>query len=187
MLPALRHMADRQWATSDLIEALGDEFGVTPEERGKLLPSGRQAIFANRVHWALAHLIGSGLISRLSRGHDLATEAGRAVAASAPPAITRRFLQRTYPAYARFLQRTSLPTGEESAGSVEKQPLELIGTPEEQLDALDRGLKAKLTKTILERMRSMSPTAFEQLIIDLLVAIGFCRGASWQRCYQGSV
>jgi restriction system protein len=76
MLPVLRHLAEHQWGTSDLVIALADEFTLTPEERNKLLPSRRQAIFANRVHWALAHLKGAELISRVSRGEYVATDAG---------------------------------------------------------------------------------------------------------------
>jgi restriction endonuclease Mrr len=30
---------------------LAKELGLSPEERAELLPSGKQTIFANRVHW----------------------------------------------------------------------------------------------------------------------------------------
>jgi hypothetical protein len=35
----------------DLIDELAAELGLSADERSELLPSGRQTIFANRVHW----------------------------------------------------------------------------------------------------------------------------------------
>jgi restriction system protein len=50
MLPVLRRLAERRWRTTELIASLSDAFGLTPEERTALLPSGRQATMANRTH-----------------------------------------------------------------------------------------------------------------------------------------
>jgi restriction system protein len=51
MLPLVRYAADGQdHAYADAIAALADEFELTPEERGQLLPSGAQATFSNRVY-----------------------------------------------------------------------------------------------------------------------------------------
>ena len=35
---------------------MADEFRLTNDERLQLLPSGKQATIANRVHWALSYL-----------------------------------------------------------------------------------------------------------------------------------
>src|SRR5438445_714125 len=57
MLPLLRLMADgAEHRIRDLIPALADEFNLTEDERRELLPSGRQARFDNRVHWAASYL-----------------------------------------------------------------------------------------------------------------------------------
>ncbi len=49
MLPVLRSAAGGEVRISDVIEALADEFLLSPDDRTQLLPSGRQTIFANRV------------------------------------------------------------------------------------------------------------------------------------------
>ncbi|MFY8098712.1 MAG: winged helix-turn-helix domain-containing protein, partial [Allorhizobium sp.] len=56
MLPVLRYVALGEIRTSDLVERIADQFTLSAEERSQLLPSGRQAIFANRIHWAVAYL-----------------------------------------------------------------------------------------------------------------------------------
>ena len=81
MLPILWRLAERQWPTSDLVEAMAAEHGLTDEERRALLPSGRQTTIANRTYWALAHLGKANVIARVSRGRYEAMERGRGILA----------------------------------------------------------------------------------------------------------
>ena len=46
----------------DVVERLADQLDLTPDERAALLPSGKQTLFANRVHWAKAYLSKAGMI-----------------------------------------------------------------------------------------------------------------------------
>ena len=58
MLPLLSLAADEQEHTvATAIQSLGDQFGLTDEDRRQLLPSGRQSTFDNRV-------VGRGLTSQ---------------------------------------------------------------------------------------------------------------------------
>ena len=49
MLPVLRRLGSQAWRTSDLVEMMADEFGLSEAERSELLPSGRQKKIANRA------------------------------------------------------------------------------------------------------------------------------------------
>jgi Mrr N-terminal domain len=40
----------------DMVQRLSDEFGLTPQEREQLLPSGRVPLMRNRVGWATTYL-----------------------------------------------------------------------------------------------------------------------------------
>lgn len=172
MLPVLRHLAERRSLTSDLVAEVSTAYGLTEEERRQPLPSGRQTTIANRTHWALAYLNRAGLIVRVARGEYEATDEGRKLLATPPDRITIGFLNR-YPSFEGFRTRASN----------DEQPLpESVGlsgaglqtaTPEERLELADRDLKVDLAQTLLARTRAMSPSAFEQLIIDLLVRIGY--------------
>ena len=46
-------------------------------------------------------------------------------------------------------------------------------TPRERLEAAEREMQAALLSELLDRVRSIAPDAFEQLIVDLLVKMGY--------------
>lgn len=52
MLPVLRLAAEGETRVADVAERVADAFGLSAEEREQLLPSGRQRLLHNRVHWA---------------------------------------------------------------------------------------------------------------------------------------
>jgi restriction endonuclease Mrr len=68
MLPVLHLASNGEVRASDAIDRIAAEFHLTPEERSELLPSGRQAKIANRVHWAVTYLVKAGLLDRPRRG-----------------------------------------------------------------------------------------------------------------------
>jgi restriction system protein len=66
MLDILSDGADRD--TVALRDELAARFGVSPDERTKLLPSGTGRLYDNRVAWAYVHLQQAGAIERVRRG-----------------------------------------------------------------------------------------------------------------------
>lgn len=56
MRPLLELGAERTLRARDAVEALSERFGLAPEEREALLPSGGQTTIFNRTHWAITHL-----------------------------------------------------------------------------------------------------------------------------------
>ena len=70
MLPLLKQISDGQaYKFAEVKENLAREFNLTPQERRELLPSGRQAIFDNRVGWARTYLKKADLLHcRQKRG-----------------------------------------------------------------------------------------------------------------------
>ena len=67
MLPLLKRAALGEVRVLDAEKQLGDEFGLAPEERAQLLPSGKQRVLHNRAHWAKFYLMKAGLLSFPSR------------------------------------------------------------------------------------------------------------------------
>jgi restriction endonuclease Mrr len=92
MLPVLRLANGGEVRAADAVDRISDEFHLTPDERAELLPSGRQAKIANRVHWAVTYLVKAGLLSRPRRGVFAITERGREVLAKSPARIDISFL-----------------------------------------------------------------------------------------------
>jgi restriction system protein len=52
MLPVLRLAAAKEQRVASLAEEIAEELKLTPEERERMLPSGRQRLLNNRIHWA---------------------------------------------------------------------------------------------------------------------------------------
>ena len=76
MLPVLRKAAQGEAKVSEAVEEIADEFSLTDDERAELLPSGKQTIIANRVHWAKTYLKQAGLVDATRRGHFQISERG---------------------------------------------------------------------------------------------------------------
>ncbi len=75
MLPVLEFTGDgKEHSIRDAIDHVGEKFGLTKEERQVLLPSGQQARFDNRVHWARSYLKQAHLVENTRRSHFRITD-----------------------------------------------------------------------------------------------------------------
>ncbi len=106
MLPLMEFAADGQeHSLREARESLAKRLGVTDEEREELLPSGRQAVFDNRVAWAKTYLQQAGLLNPIRRGYFRITDRGRQVLAEKPDRIGIKLLDR----FPEFVDSTGLP------------------------------------------------------------------------------
>lgn len=171
MLPVLKLAAEGEWRVPKAAEKLSDQFGLTEEEREELLPSGRNRVINNRIHWAKTYMHRAGLIEIPQRGLFRATEAGRALLAQNPASIDNETLK-AYPSFLAFLKAGAGSQGKEEV----PKPLPVAvstATPEEQIDAAQTVLHSALSGELLQRILDNTPLFFEQLIVDLLVAMGY--------------
>jgi len=169
MLPLMKLANDEQeHSQRDVIETLAQLFHLTEDERKELLPSGRQAKFDNRVGWACTYLNKAGLLTRTGRGKFSITARGREIMNGNPLTINTAFLMQ-YNEFKRF-QNSSIPDNQQP------QPVAIDNhtqTPEESLELSYQNLRAKVAQELLERVMTCSPRFFEQLVVDLLVAMGY--------------
>lgn len=167
MLPLLRHLGDGQErANSDTLAALKAEFSLTDDEVAQMLPSGQQPVFTNRVAWAKSYLKRAGLIEAPKRGVYRITDEGQKVLKSPPAEIKIPFLEQ-FPAFAGFRSPQTASDKEEDAGAK---------TPEEQLETAYGEYRRGLASEILSRLRECSPRRFEEIVVDVLHAMGYGRG-----------
>jgi len=170
MLPALRVLAQGSpRSTTEVRQALSVEFGLSEQDLAQLLPSGRQTTFANRVAWADSYLKQASLILSPRRGVYEITDRGRSVLAENPSRIDISFLSR-FPEFQAFRQPSVGSDDPEPAPSaVVVQEL----TPDEQIRAGYKRLRESLGVQLLDRVKAISPASFEQLVIDVLVGLGY--------------
>ncbi|WP_249117017.1 restriction endonuclease, partial [Ciceribacter sp. L1K23] len=117
------------------------------------------------------YLLRAGLVAFPSRGRFVITDAGRAFLAENPDHIDVSMLMQ-FPSFREFLQKQRPETSDE-IGPNESAREATSATPEEQIDAAYHALEAALQADLLERIVQNSPAFFEQLIVDLLVAMGY--------------
>jgi restriction system protein len=126
LLPLLRRSADgREWTVAALRGTIADDFSLTAE-RQELLPSNTQFRFVNRLCWAKIYLERAGLITRVRRGVFTISDAGRAVLAENPAAITLAYLDR-FESFRKFREtRTRKWCQPPNLGKLRKRLNELV-------------------------------------------------------------
>jgi Restriction endonuclease len=179
MLPLLKLVAQGEIARPDAVQRLTEEFQLPPEEASKRLPGGQTVIY-NRTGWAKNELQKAGLIQRARRGVYSITDRGRALLAENPKAITRAFLIERYPEYREYIEasrRRSSSAEEGTSEALADLNAEAAAiTPDELIDTAAKTLTATLEADLLERLRTVHPAQFEQIVVDLLIAMGFGGG-----------
>lgn len=157
---------------SDLITKISDSFGLSAAEREERLPSGGSTRIASNVGWARTYLKQAGLVDQPKRGLVRITERGRKLLDEAPPFIDRKRLEQ-YDEFRAFQARTRYATPVPLMSGLEPQTIDVTNTPEEQIEVASRVLEASLREGLLGRILEGTPAFFEQLIIDLLLAMGY--------------
>lgn len=169
MLPFLRYLADgNEHTLRDTEESLAEHFGLTPAERAELLPSGQQGIFKNRIGWARTYLKKALLLDSPKRGIFRITERGLNTLAANPTKIDVKYLEQ-FPEFIEFREISKTENGTITAP--EATPPKT--TPEEAIELAYQGIRELLSQELLSRILACSPTFFEQLVVELLVKMGY--------------
>ena len=110
---------------------------------------------------------------RVRRGVFKITLRGQKILADRPEKVTIRLLNQ-FPEFKVFHQGTASNTASEpKAGGSPVTDAEGTQTPEETLESSYQALQSSLASEMLDAVRKMTPEAFEQLVVTLLVAMGY--------------
>jgi restriction system protein len=177
MLPLLRLTSKKEVAIKDAIAPMAKEFALTPKDMAEPLPSGQNKA-RSRVHWALFYLMNAGLLERPARGVYRITAEGQKVLAQKPDRIDVKFLSQ-YESFRAFRARgnseTSLTSSEPTSQSDANDQAysEESVTPDERLTEAYAEIESALLSDIKEKLLSISPTAFERLIVELMKCLKY--------------
>ena len=156
----------------DAVSSIAKQINLSDEERDLLLPSGKQSVFSNRVHWARTYLDKSGAIKKTRRSHFVITDRGKKLLAENSERINVAVL-RQFPEFVAF-QTPKVSNDGETAIEVQDVALpQTTATPEEAIQQAETQISNNLKSQILERISALSPTFFERLVVDLIVARGY--------------
>ncbi len=174
MRPVLECARDGEVRIGEVIDRLARGLHLSSEELAKMLPSGKQTMFANRVHWAKAYLLKGGLIDSHRRGYFGITQRGREALSDRGAEINNKYLAR-FAEFQAFTKRIQELDGAQvpRASSVTPQTVESTETPDEVLRRSHTAITAALGVDLLQRVRQAPPAFFERLIVELLIAMGY--------------
>jgi restriction system protein len=166
MLPLLRLAADgKAHTTTDAAEPVAMSIGLTEKGRKATLPDGRNRL-RHRLEWARTYLKKAGLLSYPRRGSFQITTRGQSILASSPDEITNEMLMQ-FPEFREF------KSGRENTEPVLTATVPDDVDPEEAIENAHLALRQTLEADLLERVKLASPEFLEQLVIDLLLKMGY--------------
>lgn len=170
MLPLLTFLADgKEHTTKETLKYLADEFQLTDEQRQEMLPSRNQTVFYNRVTWAKAHLKMAALVENLKRGSFRITANGLEVLKQKPSTINLKFL-RQIPEYIETAEGWKNNSTDIAITEIETAEAK---TPEEILETGYLNIRRTLSQDLLSKIKTCSPLFFENLVVELLVKMGY--------------
>ncbi|HKM39777.1 MAG TPA: winged helix-turn-helix domain-containing protein, partial [bacterium] len=166
MLPLLRQLEDgTDKRISDLSEALADEFQLSDADKKETLASGQKR-YKNRVAWARTYLLKAGLLKSTGWGTVRITAEGKKVLANPPDRISKLYL-RQYPGFAEFSDSSKPDPGDTDKDDLSEQ------SPDERMGSLYTEIRDALADELLQKIKTCSSVFFEQLVVDLLLAMGY--------------
>jgi restriction system protein len=169
MLPLLKVMSGGyEMTTKQMRDEVAQNLGLSVEALSERLPSGTQNAFDNRMGWARTYLFKAGLLDRPRRATYAISETGKKLLANPPAEINVDFL-RSYEQFNQFFG--SSKSDKESLASTDVIDDEL--TPEEQIEKGVRQIQRELQVEVLDRVKQLPPEGFEQLVLRLLVGMGY--------------
>lgn len=153
----------RRGMTQDIAEALQ----LTEEQVTARIPSGSATYIGNRVGWAMTFLTKATLIKKVAKATYGITELGKEFLVQYPDRITTDNLE-TIDGYVEAWEtkrRAKQVTGDQSPSNE--------FTPEELIEGAMETLNSSVKSELLAQLHSADPYFFEQIVIDVLVAMGY--------------
>ncbi len=170
MLTFLTILGDgKEHTTVETNQKLATLFGLTDEEQNVFLPSGVAKTFPNRVAWAKSHFKMAGLLENIKRSSFKITDQGKKLLSENHSEINLRTLK-TIPAY---LERTGRIKDDDTSSESEIDNPLITETPEEILESNYLKIRKNLSQELLIKIKSCTPAFFENLVVELLVKMGY--------------
>lgn len=156
----------------DVINKLAVKFNITEDEMVETLPSGKQSILDNRVGWARTYLTKAGLLDVTRRAHFVITDRGKEALQTPNVTIDNEYLKQ-FDEFVAFKQKSNDSSIEVNINSQAFPSQDETATPDEVLRAAYKKINDALAEDILEKTRKVTPAFFEDLLIELLLAMGY--------------
>lgn len=147
--------------------AISKQMGLSEDDLGEMLPSGRQTTFGNRVMWARTYLNKAGLIETPSRGNYRITDEG-IKALQSGKSVDLKYLEQ-YDSFKKFHTVSTIEDHTSDETETDESPMEV-------LDSAFNQVNNSLASELMEEVMRLTPTEFEKLVVKLLIHMGYGSG-----------
>jgi restriction system protein len=159
---------------SVVYEAAADALGISDDDKLMVLPSRTQPVYKNRVGWAHDRLKRAGLSSSPRHGYWKLTEKGLAFAQTHQrPLSESQIKELAVVDPAVRLRPLRTVDGDTNVSHLEQSGKDSVATPDDLLEGAIIELKEATSADLLETIGRGSPKFFENLVLDLLHAMGY--------------
>jgi restriction system protein len=174
MLPVLRRAAQSELSTvasSDLHDAIIQQFKLTEADIAEMMPSGKNNMLINRAAWATFYLRKALALATPERGRYAITDRGKKLLTQHKDRIDLAVL-RQFEEIRDFL-KTKKADGVMVPSKIEAEAEESGRAPLEQIESAHQLLRSAVRADLLQLIRKCTPAFFERLVIELLVKMGY--------------
>jgi restriction system protein len=170
MRPLLDVLSDGvERSNGDLRSAIAERFRLTDEDLRELVPSGQKPLFNDRLSWATSYLTQASALTRVRRGVYKISQRGLRLLRENPERVDVSVLDQ-FSEFQAFRARAAAGSGSSKKTG---KPSEDESTPEESLETAFHRLRTTIEADLLQQVKAASPTFFERLVVELLVAMGY--------------
>lgn len=171
LYPFLLQLKDKDLTKKEMMDALSIYFKLSEEDLKESTQSGGANRLSDRVDWARQWLRRALFMEISSSGKYHILERGLEYLKT--HSDLRQIDLLKYPEFYEYAKGKT--KAENSAKSQRKSDTDIVEelTPTEQLEVAYSSLNDDLATDILQKAREMSPYKFEQLVLDLLLSMGY--------------
>ena len=177
--PILRYLAKHSDGerASVVYEAAAEALGISEDDKLLVLPSRTQPVYKNRVGWAHDRLKRAGLSSAPRYGYWKLTRQGLEFAQTHPSPLSGQQIKElaVVDPTVRLRPLRTIDGGSD-VSHLEQSTKDSVATPDDLLEGALSELKEATAGDLLETIGRGTPKFFENLVLDLLHAMGY--GAS---------
>ena len=167
MSPLMQVAADgKPHRVREVADEIARQVSLPEVLRRETLPDGRNKLI-HRLEWARTYLKKAGLLEYPSRGVFKITERGLQTVRENRSPIDNKYLQR-FPEFLEFKHSRS-DRNENAPAAVETSELD----PEEAIENAYQALRREIESELLRRAKLGTPDFFEQLVVELLLKMGY--------------
>ena len=189
-MPALKAYADGQPHVNRAVKVLVADGLELPEDlRNEKTELQKENKIEGRVGWAISALKIAGLLENHSRGRNIITQMGRDLLANPPADLNEQYLKMNFASYRENKLANQERQRERRINGEIINDSNYISdyTPQEGVEKGIETLNRQLTDELLTKIREIDPYRFEEVVADLLTAMGYGQLTVTQKSNDGGI